>query len=256
MAKHSYLRQLRELKNFSQEHISKELEISRPTYMQIEKGERELTISEAQKLSELYGISMPDLIQEVLPSEEPILAPAPGADTQPRVSVPQEKLEKFREVLLYILEKVGAKPNVGETVLYKLLYFIDFDYYEMYEEQLIGAKYQKNTYGPTPVSFAKIIKDMEKKGELTQITNRYFKYQQKKYLPLRPADRTAFSAQEQQVIDSVLSRLSDKSAKELSEYSHNDVPWKVQKMNEILDYEYVFYRDAPYSVRPYDSDPL
>ena len=25
-------------------------------------------------------------------------------------------------------------------VLYKILYFIDFDYYEKYEEQLVGAK--------------------------------------------------------------------------------------------------------------------
>lgn len=49
-----------------------------------------------------------------------------------RVSVPQKKLDKFKEVLLYVLGKVGSKPNVGETVLCKLLYFIDFDYYEKY----------------------------------------------------------------------------------------------------------------------------
>jgi len=30
------------------------------------------------------------------------------------------------------------------TVLYKILYFIDFDYYEKYEEQLMGALYIKN----------------------------------------------------------------------------------------------------------------
>ncbi len=46
--------------------------------------------------------------------------------------------------LLYVLNKVGCKYNVGETVLYKLLYFIDFDFYEKYEEQLIGATYVKN----------------------------------------------------------------------------------------------------------------
>ena len=45
-----------------------------------------------------------------------------------RISVPQKKLDKFKEVLLYILERVGSKSNVGMGVIYKLLYFIDFDY--------------------------------------------------------------------------------------------------------------------------------
>ena len=62
---------------------------------------------------------------------------------------------------MYVLSKVGSKPNVGESVLYKLLYFIDFNYYEKYEEQLIGATYIKNHYGPTPIEFVKIVEDME-----------------------------------------------------------------------------------------------
>ena len=41
-----------------------------------------------------------------------------------RVSVPIRNIPKFKEVFLYILNKVGAKPNVGKTVLFKLLYFI------------------------------------------------------------------------------------------------------------------------------------
>ena len=66
-------------------------------------------------------------------------------------------LKKFKEVLLYILEKVGSKPNVGMTVLYKLLYFIDFDYYEKFEEQLLGATYIKNHF-TNPVEFKKSLK--------------------------------------------------------------------------------------------------
>jgi hypothetical protein len=73
----------------------------------------------------------------------------PNQDLQIRVT--QKNLNKFKQVLLYILEKVGSKPNVGETVLNKLLYFIDFDYYEKFEENLMGATYIKNHHGPTPV---------------------------------------------------------------------------------------------------------
>jgi hypothetical protein len=65
----------------------------------------------------------------------------------------QKNIEKFKQVILYILTKVGAKPNFDQTVLYHLLYFIDFDYYELYEEQLMGLKYIKSSSGPIPVDF-------------------------------------------------------------------------------------------------------
>ena len=104
-----------------------------------------------------------------------------------RISVPQKNLQKFKEVLLYILNKVGAKENIGETVIYKLLYFIDFDFYEKYEEQLVGATYIKNKYGPTPVEFVKIVEKMIKDGEIEKVKSEYFKLQQTKYLPRQEA---------------------------------------------------------------------
>lgn len=64
----------------------------------------------------------------------------PGqADSGLRISGPQKNVKKFKETLLYLLTRAGGKPNVGETVLCKLLYFIDFDHYEKYEERLVGA---------------------------------------------------------------------------------------------------------------------
>ena len=52
----------------------------------------------------------------------------------------------------------------------------------------------------------------------------------------------------------VLDRMADWSAKMLSEYSHNDKPWKATDMNDIIDYELAFYREPPYSVRVYEED--
>jgi len=65
-----------------------------------------------------------------------------------RVSVPMKNVEKFRRVFLYILNKVGAKPNVGETVLFKLLYSIDFDCCGINEKQLMKSGCLK--YPTTP----------------------------------------------------------------------------------------------------------
>lgn len=254
----SHLRALRQQAGFSQEQMARDIGVSRPTYVQIEKGDRELTVGEAQKLASIFGMSLETLLQGGMPEQRPVTLSkeAPVEESDMRISVPQENTEKFREVLLYILEKVGARPNVGETVLYKLLYFIDFDFYEKFEKQLIGARYIKNKYGPTPVAFRKIVEDMEKKQELVRVKSKYFTFDQKKYLPLRPPKLALLSAEETEHIDGVLSRLAGKSANELSVYSHEDIPWKVHKMGEQLDYEYALYREPPYSMRKYDDDPL
>jgi uncharacterized phage-associated protein len=171
-----------------------------------------------------------------------------------RISVPQKNIKKFREVLLYILGKVGSKANIGETVLYKLLYFIDFDYYERYEEQLIGATYQKNHYGPTPVEFAKVVEHMKDKGDLVEVRSQYFQRLQRKYMPVRDPDLSMLSADEIKTIDEVLERLSDMNATQISEYSHGDIPWKTTPDGKVIDYESVFYRTAPYSARKYRDD--
>jgi uncharacterized phage-associated protein len=166
-----------------------------------------------------------------------------------RINVPQKNLKKFKEVFLYIINKVGSKPNIGETVVYKLLYFIDFNHYERYEDQLIGATYIKNNYGPTPVEFAKIVKRMIDDQEIERVESRYFDYPQTTYLPLRNPDLSVLSANELRTIDDVLNRLSEMNATQISEYSHGDVPWLTTEDGAKIEYETVFYRTPSYSVR-------
>lgn len=170
--------------------------------------------------------------------------------------MPRKNLKKFKEVLLYILGKVGAKPNIGETVLYKLLYFIDFNYYEKYEEQMIGATYIKNHHGPTPIEFQVIVNEMIKSKEIEVVKSKYFQHLQKKYLPHREPDLSVFNANEIKLIDDVLQKLSDMNASTISEYSHQDVPWIVTPERQKIDYESVFYRTPAYSVREYSDDEV
>ena len=132
-------------------------------------------------------------------------------------------------MLLYVLNKVGGKPNVGETVLHKLLYFIDFDYYEKFEENLMGATYIKNHHGPTSVELSEIIKEMqEQKTNSSKSKTNTFEYEQKKYLPLKRPDLSVLSGRDIEHIDDVLARHSDKSATEIRNYSHDDIPWQVR----------------------------
>ena len=252
-----FIQQLRKKHNLTQEFLASEIGVSRPTYMQIEQGKRDLTIGEAKKLAAIFSMSLEDLLKrnkkevEIDFGEEKFKK---TTEPEMRIVMPRANVKKFKEVLLYLLEKVGARPNIGETAIYKLLYFIDFDYYEKYEEQLIGARYIKNHFGPTPIGFEKITDQMIEKGEIEKIKSRYFQHDQKKYLPRRIANLKILSAQEIQHIDEVLARLAWKNAVELSNYSHSDTPWRVHKMGEEISYETVFYRDDDHSVRNYEDE--
>ena len=179
---------------------------------------------------------------------------ANGADDV-QIRTVEKNLDKFKQVVLYVLNEVGKKPNVGETVLHKLLYFIDFDYYEKFEESLMGGTYLKNHYGPTSDDLAPLIKEMQEKGEIEAITSEHFGYPQKKYLARTNPELDIFSEREINHIDEVLARLADKSATELKQLSHEDMPWKSARYHKKpLSYESVFYRDERHSVREYDDE--
>ncbi len=258
MFRGEFIKSLRIENKYSQADIAKKLAVSRPTYDAIEKGESEITLSHAGILAEIYGITISELLDGKKSTPQIIIESDRKKDSNPapilRISVPQKNQKKFNEVLLYILNKVGAKPNVGQTVLYKLLYFIDFDYYEKYEEQIMGIQYIKNHHGPTPREFKYFVDKMIQKEEITEIKNKHFGYDQKKYLPLREPDLSVLSAQEIKHIDEVLERFGDKSAKELSSISHEDVPWITAEDGHKIDYEAVFYRTSATSVRSYKED--
>jgi len=254
----TFLKKIRQKKEVSQEFLAKKINVSRPTYAQIESGARDMSVKEAQKLAHFFDLSLEDFLagkdNPVLKVElEKAKTTRKKQNQEMRISVPQEKVEKFKEVLLYILERIGARPNIGEAVVCKLMYFIDFDYYEKFEEQLIGAKYIKNHFGPTPAAFPEIIEQMEYDGDLVRVTKKYFQHDQKKYLPLRSADLSNFSAQEKELIDSEIERFKDFNAAKMRDYSHKDVPWIGADNLQLIDYEAVFSRTDEFSVRQYED---
>ena len=255
----NFIREQRKKRLITQEHLALELGLSRATYMQIELGKRELKVGEAIKLAEIFDMSLEDFLNEREQSSPVIEI----KETQKkksvkkhniRISVPQEKVEKFKQVLLYVLAKIGARPNIGQTVLYKVLYFIDFDYYEKYEEQLIGAKYIKNTYGPSPVIFAKIVEELEKEDKIERVKTKFHNYDQMKYLVnSKDPDISSLSSRELEHINWEIRRLGDMRAAQIRELSHLDTPWVVAEDREELKYEHVFYRSQLTSVREYEE---
>ncbi len=245
--------ELRKMKGLSQENLAKSVKISRPSLAQIELGNRGVNVFELQRLSLVLGFSLDDFMSKSFSVNQDIegKAETKSKKTDERISVPTLQVSKFKNVLLYILERCAGKPNVGETVLYKLLYFSDFNYYELYEEHLTGAKYRKLPYGPVPQKLDTIIGQMMEKGMIQRIKTEYYDKMQTRYIPLAKADLTELKASEKEVIDKVIEQMSDWSASAISSYSHKDMPWLASKEGEEINYELAFYRDTPFSVRNY-----
>ncbi len=237
----TYIQNNRKKAGLSQLQVAQSLGISRPTYLKLEKGESKPTDEQKALLSSIFGISKETLEK----NSDQIHISTQEIKIK---EVPRENIDKFKQVLLYVVSKVGNRPNIGQTALYKLLYFIDFDYYEKTQQYLVGATYIKNTHGPSPISFAKISRELQNKGQLVEVNSKFFNYDQKKYLVTSDSDVSLLNASELKHIDTELERLASKTAKELSDLSHIDTPWKVAQDKGVLNYRHVFYRPDETSV--------
>lgn len=165
----------------------------------------------------------------------------------------QLDITKAKAALHYVLAKVGDKPNVGETVIHKLMYFIDFDYYEIHHEHLMGAEYMKNHRGPTMKKLASLLSEMEASGDVERTEGQHGPHPQKRANALTEPDTSPLTKAQISHIDSVLDRLSHMNATEISDYSHLDYPWIAAKNGDTLQYKSVFYRDDVRSVAQYDE---
>jgi transcriptional regulator with XRE-family HTH domain len=247
--------ELRKSKGYSQDELAKILEISRPSFTQIELGNRNISVIELKKIADNLSVTVDKLLSQDFNAEEINLPVRDDINSQElRISIPKLKVNKFKDILLYILEKCAGKPNVGETLLYRLLYFSDFNYYEIYEEHLTGAEYRKLPFGPVPQKLDSIINQMIESKMIERFKTEYHGYPQTRYIPLIKPNLKNLKASEKDILDKVIDQYSDWSASAISDYSHKDMPWLASKNGEVIDYELVFYRDYPYSARTYDED--
>lgn len=225
----SFGRRMKQLRNdagLSQQEVAEKLGMARATYASLEVNRRDPDLTELRSLAEFYEVPLAKL---VAPSENVygmVHEPTVGykatkePDAIPRGPDKQFQPEKLRDVLLYVLEKVGAKPNVGESTLHKLLYFIDHGYHEKFGYSITGLAYVHSPYGPTPTrSFTDIVKQMEADGELEVVTTKHFNNTQKKYLPVKKTELQELSARELEHINDTLTRFGDMTASELTELS-------------------------------------
>ncbi len=287
------IRLLRSNAGLSQQAVADAVGLARATYIKLENGGREPKLGELTKISQYYEVGLQDLVSGTVMAggiyNQPIdtfdlpgsmmlqVQEAPAGyyndaykpdDAKTiqdqrdhsvvvsrRDAVPQLQPSKLRQVLLYVVSQVGARPHVGEAVLFKLLYFIDLDYYEQTGQSVTGLSYIHDAYGPVPATALQaVLDDMQACDELEIVETKHFSHKQKKYLPLREASLSQLSAPEIKHIDAELERLAGRSAAELRSLAYKDAPWVIAKQGQSIDYRDTFYRTDATSVVELDDD--
>ena len=234
---HEKIKKLRTDTGLSQEELARLIGISRPTLSQIELGERELKADEIQKLADIFE----------MPTSEFFTASQPVAQKE-RLDDPNIRL---KNLILYIIGKCGQKPNMGKILLNKLLYFSDFDYYEKHGESITNTIYRKLPMWPVPSDMDTILREMQEDGHIQMIEWEFFGYSQIKILQKRLPDMDMFRSSELAEVDRVVNRFSDMTGKQVSDFSHNDMPYRATRENwGEISYGLAFYRDPKhYTVR-------
>lgn len=239
------IKKIREDFGISQEEFAQKIGLSRVALSQLELGKRGLEALELAVIAKTLGVS----VDFLLPGDD-----KPKKEKSEKIIFKFEP-EKLKNLLLYILNKCGGKPNLGETVLYKLLYYIDFDCFEINGKPVTGMNYIKLQFGPVPKisQFNRVIDNMIVNKEVEVISRDYHGMIQKRYVAWKNYDINVFKPSELEIIDSVISRFSDMNAKQIEDYVHGDAPWQIVGNKEVIDYNLVFERVAPYAYRNYES---
>lgn len=255
------IKELRINLNLSQEELANAVWLSRVAISQIELGERSIKTDELKRFADIFEVDFHELLWTEIPDEEQSIS----------ITDPHYKL---KQLILYLSWKLISKENFWETLLNKLLYFIDFDYYERTGSSVTDEEYIKLPYGPVPKDMKDILHEMQQSGQIKIITRSYFGKTQKNIVPLVHPDVSFLDDVDnknnlpkdeyipypdlphpKKLIKEVLEKYGSRNADALSYRSHNDMPYlATKKIWDTISPGLVFYRKSWYVVNPHNLE--
>lgn len=157
---------------------------------------------------------------------------------------PEFHEDKFKELVLYIAERGEDDPTFGVIKLNKELFFSDFLAYAKFGEPITGAEYIKLDHGPAPKLMSPIREEMEERGDIVVICRERFGFSQKRVVPRREPDLSAFTAQEIALVSAVIEGGKEANATEFSDRAHKFLGWKIAAPKEVIPYQTIFLSHA------------
>ena len=156
--------------------------------------------------------------------------------------------KKYQLAILYFCWKLGKELH-GKKKLAKLLYYLDFDYYEKYQKYFTGEVYKKLPMGPFPVSLEKTTADMVKKKQLNiKKKNEWDGYNPTEvYKILEKPDVSIFSTEEKKMLDRIIKKYGHLNGKQLENLTHSEAPYIGAEDKKEIPYELSFYRGTDFN---------
>ena len=150
--------------------------------------------------------------------------------------------KKYKEVILYLAEKLGGEIK-GKKKLAKLLYFVDFDFFEKFQKSLTGDVYKALPMGPFPVTMEKVLNNMVNEEKITiKLEKERIDYNPTEIYRVKKKMAGNFSKEERQILDRVVLKYGHLSGKQLEDLTHAEAPYIGTAPNQEIAYELAFYR--------------
>lgn len=156
-------------------------------------------------------------------------------------------LERFKELIVYVVDRCQDDPAFGAVKLNKILYYADFDAYRLLGKPISGATYRKLQAGPAPKELLMARDELVAERRLRIESRPYFNRTQRRLVleERESANPETFSVQEREIIDSVIVFLWPMSAREASDYSHREPGWALAGEREVIPYQSAFLSAGP-----------
>ena len=218
------VKELRDKAGLSQSELAKRVGISRTSYVSLEKGTKELSLLEAQKLSAVFGISIQDLLSGQAPD-----------------------YEKYKQmILLYIRDAKKSEKVIKKTKLAKLLYLADFAWYYEHLESMSGMPYRKIQFGPVPDAYFRAIEELEESGSIRVDHERKNERDMYSFSEMRGSTKTildTISKGEEKLIHKIWKNWENSNTQEIVDFTHKQLPYSVAFEGEIIPYELITQED-------------
>jgi len=157
-------------------------------------------------------------------------------------NMPKISEKKYKEVIFYLAQKLGGVIK-GKKKLAKLLYFVDFDFYEKFQKSLTGDIYKALPMGPFPITMEKVLTDMVDEKKITiKFEKEKADYNPTEIYKVEKKMEVNFSKEEQRILDRVVLKYGHLSGKQLEDLSHAEAPYIGTAPNQEIAYELSFYR--------------
>lgn len=149
-------------------------------------------------------------------------------------------LEKLKAVVLFI----GAHPSVsdlGQTKLYKLIYFSDVRHLRATGSSITGSEYIKYQHGPVPSRGEKAIKQLRANGSIDVEQVPFADYVMNKITVHESPSGSVLTPSEIETLSVVCESLGRINASSLSRLSHDEPAWVYAEQLQKLSPELMMY---------------